>query len=350
MFRLWWQRWFRRGQARRNHAHPLLFWRGIANRFTSTAPLVLFLAAANLYVWGGGYDGFNITWPQWNADSTGEAAKWFAGSVALFVAITKLLPFLTNLVGGRGQAATPPLVSHLEGDFANLVSALCPEGAPENRAVIFIDNLDRCTGLGVAETLRAIGVLVNEQTNVTVVMAIDRDRVAAALASEDSTADFHRRGPAAYRSSEDEAKPDDDKIETVRRGHHFLEKFIEATFRLPAFSDEHVNIALGTQLPKPESLPPDWDDKVRLQERLASLFTYFGTIRRLLESNPRRLFLWKREVTLSLLTLSALGRVTPSRIPDPEMISVGQIARLQALLIVWPRFLGDLNQHHDLLA
>lgn len=63
-----------------------------------------------------------------------------------------------------------------------------PRGSTRKPRCHLHHDLDRCTGLGVAETLRAIGVLVNEQTNVTVVMAIDRDRVAAALASEDSTA------------------------------------------------------------------------------------------------------------------------------------------------------------------
>ncbi|MEM7722792.1 MAG: tetratricopeptide repeat protein, partial [Pseudomonadota bacterium] len=284
------------------------------------------------------------------ASQSGLLVAILTGAVALVVAASKLAPLLDRWLRNLGRPATPPLVSRLEGDFADLVSALCPKGDADDRAVIFIDDLDRCTALGVAETLRALGVLINEDCNVTVVMAIDRDRVAAALASEDSAADYHRRGPTAYRNGHPDDAPDDGKLEAVRHGHHFLEKFIEATFRLPGFSDEHARVAFGEPNQKSESPAEGWDDPQHLQNNLSRLGDYLGLVLNLFESNPRRLHLWQREVYLSLLTLSALGRVTTSDNPVRGTISVRQIAQLQALFIVWPRFFGDLRRHPLLLA
>lgn len=348
MFVLWWKRWFRRGAKRDS------------SRYTSILPLLIVLVALNLFVWSGGHVWLTASISGLLSNFSNLAnriAAIFTTGVALFIAATKLIPYLAMLLTRNRRLSTPPLVSRLEGDFSELVSALCPAGKPEDRAVIFIDDLDRCTGLGVAETLRAIGVLINERVNVTVVMAIDRDRVAAALATEDKTAEYHSFGATAYDNAPAEnGMTNSDNLRAIRHGHYFLEKFIEATFRLPSLSDLHAARILdrtqyGQSIPK-RSAPVNPDV---LQKPLNDLCNdYLDIVLKLFEGNPRRLKLWRREVYLHLLILHELNRFEPESHRTQGRrtrthIALGQTARLHALMIRWPRFLGDLRRHPRLL-
>ncbi len=269
--------------------------------------------------------------------------------VAGITVVLKLLPLLGHRSTTPKPSQKPPLVHQLEHEFADLINALCPKGEWTRRAVIFVDDLDRCSAIGVSETFRALSALVNERINATIVLAIDRDRVAAALAADDKRlTPFHVTNGA---SGSDE----DERERAVRLGHAFLEKFINVTMRIPATGLNQIPRMLRGEDPDPYLERSDLaersetaDEDARLAiGRLDKEFVFLAND--YLHGNPRRIWLWRREIELRVLTLSHLGRYDRSIEPTSDCVSVEQLARFELLTILWPRFIGDLKRHLSLV-
>ncbi|MEL7239707.1 MAG: P-loop NTPase fold protein, partial [Planctomycetota bacterium] len=265
-----------------------------------------------------------------------------------------MAPLLARRFRPPPQAKAPPLVSKLETEFSELVDALCPRHRRNGRATLFVDDLDRCTGVSVTETLRAIGVLLNRRANVTIVFSIDRDRVAAALASEgQDIAKFHLDGSHHYDATDEDDTGRDEPLRQLRLGHRYLEKFIEATFRLPSFDDSFAyDLMRRVRTSADDAIEAGEFSKGWHQDAMdcvLKLNNYTTMVRRLLDGNPRRLKQWQNEVYLSALSLHAVNRLKLDETYDDKHINLKQLAKFQALLIAWPRFLRDLSRYNDLL-
>ncbi|MEL6330873.1 MAG: P-loop NTPase fold protein, partial [Planctomycetota bacterium] len=285
-------------------------------------------------------------------------AGFAVATIAVLATAARVVPPLIHHLRARGTSEPPPLITRLQHHFAEYVDALCPrpntdDPAADNphRAVIIVDDLDRCTaaGVGVSETLRALGALISEKANVTIVLAIDRDRVASALAAEGELI-------AKYLP---DATGNDERDNAVREGHRFLEKFIHVTFRVPSF-DVHATSALiagtnhGDRHGEGEDPKHRDESRARALQRAressrSALCSHAESVRSILGHNPRRLLIWRNEVYLRLLTLETLGRVGPDRSTERGRASIEQVARVEALLMAWPRFARDLRAHPDLL-
>ncbi len=276
--------------------------------------------------------------------------------LGVIAAVAKVLPIILKRNSAANASRTPPLVYRLETEFAELVGALCPRDGFQNRAVIFVDDLDRCTNVGVAETLRALSVLINEKVNATIVLAIDREAVAAALAADDNDiARFHITPSRAPTGANGEAEQGDtgnaENDHALRLGHRYLEKFIEATIRVPAFTGPYAEHLARHRRDKtlPEAkIAEGWESRARAA--WDTLHIHTGLVERLFEGNPRRLKLWRREVHLRLLMLAATDRLSAKASPNRQLVNVEQVARFEALAILWPQLIRDLRRHPRMLA
>jgi hypothetical protein len=124
-------------------------------------------------------------------------------------------------------------------DFRRLMHAYIPKrqnGKP-GKAVVFIDDLDRCEAPKAAELLQSLHQMLNVQERsrtgtdkvapgVICVLGMDREKVAAAVAAK------HEKLLPLLMEAEANGKVS--RANAMIFGHEFLEKFIQLTLHLPA--------------------------------------------------------------------------------------------------------------------
>lgn len=132
-------------------------------------------------------------------------------------------------------------------DFRRLMRAYIPKrknGKP-GKAVVFIDDLDRCEAPKAAELLQSLHQMLNVQERsrtdgdknapgVICVLGMDREKVAAAVAAK------HEKLLPLLK----EPDPKSGKVsraDAMVFGHEFLEKFIQLTLHLPAMQGNDLN-------------------------------------------------------------------------------------------------------------
>ena len=231
---------------------------------------------------------------------------------------------------GEGEL---PFVSKLEGDFSDLVKALCPESVDadeqlRNRAVIIIDDIDRCLELGVRETFRSLSVLLNDRTNVYLLFSMDRNRVAEALAI------------------------DGKKLKGLPRveRQRYLEKFIHVTMRMPSFGEHNarrlIHKVMGMSGGFQKGIAKI--DREFVGESNKLIDKRITKVIRILDGNPRRVLVWRNEVYLRLLTLNALGRLGNEDMVESHLVTVDQVVCFELVLMEWPELLDDLRRAPNL--
>lgn len=131
-------------------------------------------------------------------------------------------------------------------DFRRLMHAYIPkrgDGKP-GKAVVFIDDLDRCEAPKAAELLQSLHQMLNvhERSRVAAdknapgvicVLGMDREKVAAAVAAK------HEKLLPLLVESEANGKVS--RANAMIFGHEFLEKFIQLTLHLPAMQGNDLN-------------------------------------------------------------------------------------------------------------
>ncbi len=183
-------------------------------------------------------------------------------------------------------------VNHFEEDFAEAVRAYTRGG----RLVVFVDDLDRCTGYAAVEALDALKLFLGASSCVFV-LAMDQDVIAAA---------------AAERLNADEI-----------RGRQYLEKLIHFPYHLPVVRFETVYQHLRKAVPEP-------------LDRDAALW-------RLVESafgeNPRRMRRFVSALNLTAETLRLHSQPTRERLM--------YAAILLALRLQHPAFFALIQQQPE---
>ena len=337
---------------------------------STVAVLTLILIIFNAWIYIGPWR--SVAWAQLgeHLERAGSFLGTFTAVLAGIAAASKFIPAFMRSKPDE-TSHPPPMVCRLETDFAQLVNALCPNKKKNSRAFIFVDDLDRCTALGVTDTLRALGVLLNEGVNATVVLAVDRDRVAASLAAEDhhTTHFFNRDRQAGPHNGLTDAQANHDRASrdhdhAVRSAHQYLEKFIEASFVIPAMGENSATRLLY-QLGRPDQdlsefiKTPGADIEPPSQENLTAAAREWmskgiqdaAAVAKVLDGNPRRIKLWWHNVQIRVLTLHALGRLADydHRMNMAGLVTLQQIQLFEQILIVWPQLVRDLRRDPTLL-
>lgn len=304
---------------------------------------------------------------------------WTIVTSALGVAaiLLRMIPSLIQLLR-HGEAPRVPEVNRVEADFVELVQALCPKGGPasENpawwstrrhrrralsrRAVVFIDDMDRCESMGVAETLRILSMLVNDRSNVFIVMAFDREQVAGLLAKERfELAPFLRHRQAEQNDENGEPVSDlstgQQRELAIDHANEYLEKFIQVTFTLPRITDSSSLLRTSAEDRVTEAVLHG-ESIAALAETATDArdMAWQGAVASAIQSlalHPRQIAILRTDVYLRFLVLLRLGRLvrhTP-RSFESRHVSLEQVALYEALLIVAPRLRSALRREWRLL-
>lgn len=189
------------------------------------------------------------------------------------------------------------------------------------RIVVFIDDLDRCEPGKVADVTQAISViLANAGKKLIYVLAIDRDKVAAAIAAKNKDI-ATIAGPTGAKASQ-----------PIDFGHVFLEKLIQVPVRIPSGSIDSLKNWIDTiNLPAP-ALPPE----AGTMAQVVSLAAPF------LRANPRRV---KQFVNLLRLRV----RLLETSRTDEKLPTLFQLGKLTIVELLFPAFIQDLSAEPTLL-
>jgi hypothetical protein len=124
-------------------------------------------------------------------------------------------------------------VDRFHNDFSDIVSSYVGENG---RVFVFIDDLDRCEVPRAAELLQAINLLLSaDQGNLFFVLGLDREMVAAGIASKnEKILPYLAAGRAASPT-----KPDYHRS-GVEYGYSFMEKFVQVPFRVPRPDEREI--------------------------------------------------------------------------------------------------------------
>jgi hypothetical protein len=257
----------------------------------------------------------------------------------------------------KGQVA---FASEFHRDFALIVDAY----AEDQRVYVFIDDLDRCEVPKAADLVQAMHVLMaSESKQLIFVLAIDRDIVAAALASK-----YESLIPylAAMRTVDDAALTDAQRTARIGLdyGHDFLEKLIQLPFRVPQPAPANVGSLLDSlefakeedrvRFDAPSSEVPrqlievvDGSDSNRMRDIVATLAPA-------LDYNPRRIKQFVGMLRLQAYIAGATGLIAEDDQPEEDtskrtLLTLEQLGKFVALSLRWPRLVADIEQRRDLL-
>lgn len=304
----------------------------------------------------------------------GLTTALFGGSVAVSVCLAlivwmRLWPLVkrTLSIDVRAYLSAPeyahriPFVERFHKDFDLILDAY----AKGRRVFVFIDDLDRCPPPRASALIRAINLLISKREQLVFVLAMDRGKVAAAIA-----ADYEKLIPYLMADSQtDEAAP---LVASagIGFGHRFVEKFVQLPFAVPTPNDADLEsyIASLGETGEPQTGDParvsEVQETSQQAESVARQAERIRVFRALVDSpevqrvalmvaavlgrNPRRI---KQFVNLLRLR-SYIAQVT-GLLDDTgkgQHWTLLHLGKLAVMELRWPSLLDDLDRDPQLLA
>jgi hypothetical protein len=178
-----------------------------------------------------------------------QAGGW-SGSITLFLyllySIKKILgnPFEINLrkhIRSPDYEGNTAFIENFQSDFNKILDAyvgklkedLTLEQGNKLKTFVFIDDLDRCDLPKAAELMNAINLLISEDRRLIFIIGMDRQKVAAAVASK-----YRDLLPFLLPRVTSEGSAEIfESSQALAFGYAFLEKFIQLPFTVPAPND-----------------------------------------------------------------------------------------------------------------
>ncbi|MEO1583205.1 MAG: P-loop NTPase fold protein [Planctomycetota bacterium] len=284
----------------------------------------------------------------------GFIVKATIGSVTLLAALTAILGLIGDVLtvssqlDGHNSRPPRPIIDRFQEDFDVLVRRFCNE---HRRTLVVIDDFDRCKPAVVAATIRALNaVLTNRDktkdgasngkaksnahtdkdegranrkgddkkhgggANLIFLIAMDRDRIASAIAHE-------------MQDREGDTPPD------AQFGHEYLDKFVQHTIQVPRAEAGQLNQFVEKLVRNKNPFHPS-------VSRLGA--EIFGLAYRVLENNPRRIKRFVNTYAAWLRTLERLNRI--SRVPKPGCVTEQQLVVVTALTQRFPGLRDELTK------
>lgn len=261
------------------------------------------------------------------------------GAVASVVAKNLSFRSLVRHVRDPQYGEHLPFLHTFHDDLAKLLKVYVT--AP---TAVFIDDLDRCDAPVAAEIFQAINLMIPDHDDLVFVLAFDREKVAAAIASR------HDKLLPLLAPAPDGGKGGFDRSRALEYGHLFMQKFIHVPIRLPRLPPE-VLANLGEATPRASDAPdaPDARDAVlapnaaRARERRRRLIQAIAPV---LDGNPRRLRHFLNTMVVNARTLEMhRGAGRSGRWPSME-----HLAKFTAINLRCPEIIDDLAHMPNLLA
>lgn len=257
-------------------------------------------------------------------------------------------PYTTSVKKHQNQpdyAQHSAFILDFHTDFKRIVDSF---SGPEHKVFVFIDDLDRCELPKAAELMQAINQLIADSPRVIFVLAMDREKVAAALAvkNEPLLEYLGSSQPFSHRSK---------FLFGLDYGYNFMEKFIQLPFRIPEVtSNELVNMIGNKMSPSQnkENLTPYAAEALSIVSGQDSpaVHEIVKLVSESLENNPRRIKHFINLLRLKVHIASQTGLFNvPSSDTNFHPLTLERLGKFVAICIRWPRFLEDLAQNNALL-
>lgn len=310
-------------------------------------------AASVVGIWGGT---ILSTLGNFSADSTlFRILAGSSGAAVTFVALLNVLghlktPFLGTLARDlREYTSSPeyerriPLIEHFHEDLSSVLDAYLNEN---QRVIILIDDLDRCAAPRAAELMQSINLLIGRDERLVFVVAMDRKRVAAGIASkyseilpliQDSNNNFQTDGVDSDHSQ-------------LKFGYNFIEKFVQVPFQVPRPSTGSIKNFLKDEEIEETSDYSDLfpsDDELNIEDEVidSELMEKIAVV---LDTNPRQAVRFRN--LLSLRVLQTASEEMLEHHDTEEEISLQQLAKFVAISTEYPELVARIQRNPDLLS
>ena len=319
----------------------------------------LFVGVAFLrYLWGHGLDAFQQDLGEsGKADESTTKVFGLLGGVGGTVAA--LMLFLTQVrelfkspaslektahfLARQKYDSQLPLIHKITHDFNDLVAAY----AGDEPVYVFIDDLDRCEYTRAADVMQALLMLLSSSPNVVLVMGLDRDKVAAALAAK-------QEGLLPYLYK---VEPSEAYGVGMGYGQRFLEKFIQVTYILPTPSPAGLKAMINPDMDSGVEKVPESQKSVKAI-RIVTGKDDSATLDRIIEMadvvfdhNPRNVKQFVNMFRLQAFIANETGLFGSSRVTRDSgtALSIAQLAKYIVLCMRWPEFVEVANFDPDLV-
>jgi len=237
-----------------------------------------------------------------------------------------------------------PLIHEVTRDFQSLVSAY----AGDEGVYVFIDDLDRCEYSKAAELMQLLLVLLSTAPNIALIIGLDRDKVAAAMAAKQE-----KLLPYLYK-----VQPAEAYLKGMDYGRLFIEKFIQLSYILPAPRSNGLKAMINPVVEGPSSSVPESQKSVKAIE-IATGKDDSGTLNIMIDMadvvfghNPRNVKQFVNMFRLQAFIANETGLFGSSRVTRDagRPLTIPQLGKFVALCMRWPEFVEAASADPNLVA
>jgi len=258
-------------------------------------------------------------------------AKLVAGLVALF---KFPMSNLEKFVEKPDYKEKLGFLERFHEDFERCVATYIPD----RRAFVFIDDLDRCEVPKAVELLHALNLMLAKGLPFVVVLAMDRPKIAAGVATRHKELLRFLPGPSIMESSD----ALNERARGLAHGYEFVEKFVQLSIRIPRLGPKTLPLFLRSLVsPSDRLTSSEVAQTAALEDPVA---TDGEEVQRVLELvapvlgfNPRRI---KQFLNLFRFRYFVARKTEPTSQNDEWTLP--QLGKLVALELHWPALLDAL--------
>ncbi len=264
----------------------------------------------------------------------GGAGGSAAAILVFFNQLHDLLGSPANLKKGTRLFSRPdyqdklPFIHHIAQDFQSIVSAY----AGDDDVYVFIDDLDRCEYSKAAELMQALLTLLSSAPKIALIVGLDRDKVAAALAAKQE-----KLLPYLYNV---EAK--ESFAVGMLYGHRFLEKFIQLSYSMPVPSTSGLKAMINPTVERPPDAVPDSKKSpgairiVNGEDDSETLNACIDMAGKIFDQNPRNVKQFINAFRLQTFIANETGLLSSSKVGRTgKLLTLPQLAKFVALSMRW---------------
>jgi KAP family P-loop domain len=228
-------------------------------------------------------------------------------------------------------------IERFQEDFTKVIGAYNGAG----KLYVFIDDLDRCEIPKAADLMKALNLMIGEDSRLVFIIGMDRARVAAGLAVT-----WEKLLP--YLTLKDKPTAADG----LAFGHEFIEKFIQLPFLLPTPRAKSINefVERITETPyDPKAEPATAYENLERHRRLtvkvesdsATIRTIVRELAPALHNNPRRIKYFLNLFRLQVYIGHATGLF--DQVGNRAPVTLYHVGKIVAITLRWPQLLEEIT-------
>jgi len=227
-----------------------------------------------------------------------------------------------------------PLIHEMTRNLQSLIGAY----AGNDTVYVFIDDLDRCEYSKAAELIQGLLQLTSKAPRVVLIIGLDRDKVAAAMAARQE-----KLLPYLYG-----VRPEDAYAVGADYGQRFLEKFIQVAYILPVPRASGLKAMINPNIPPPATPPQPGAVSVQAvrvatgKDDATTMNALIDMAHAAFDHSPRNVKQFVNMFRLQAFIASETGLFENPEVTrfNGTLLTVPQLAKYVALCMRWPRFVN----------